>query len=188
MRAVNAVAESARRTSAGRQPGLEYNSLMTNPLRLRPLHFVDIICDYGAGTEKFEPHSFGHALHLVADRILNDKDSLLEITLEADDVCRPCVHNVQGVCDNVIDRSFRPTAPLLMRDWDLLINRRWCERLRLAEGDRLTAREFCQRLRGRAGDITGIFPEIIDGRIAVKAKNLRAGIEKYLEPEAGGVK
>jgi len=161
---------------------------MKRIIHLRPLHFVDIICDYGAGTETFEPHPFGHALHRVAERILRDKDTLLEITLEADDVCRPCLHNISGVCDNVIDRSFRPTAPPLMRDWDRLINRRWCERLGMAEGDRLTAREFCQRLRRRAGDITAIFPEIVDDRIAVKAENLRAGIGKYLEPKAGGVK
>jgi hypothetical protein len=35
---------------------------------------------------------------------------------------------------------------------------------------------------------TSIFPEIIDDRTAVKAKNLRAGIGKYLGPGAGGVK
>lgn len=151
-------------------------------IRLRPLHFVDIICDYGAGTEEFAPHPDGHALHVVARRLLRDNETMLEITLEADDVCRPCVHNVGGACDNVIDRSFRPTAPPLMRDWDDLINRRWCARLGIGPGDRLTARELCQRLRDRAGNIADIFPEIIDDRIARKADNMRAGIRKYLDP------
>jgi hypothetical protein len=153
---------------------------------LRPLHFVDILCDYGAGTEIFAPHPYGHALHLVANRILGDKDTVLEITLEADDVCGPCVHNLKGVCDNVIDRSYRPTAPILMRDWDLLINRRWCERLGIAEGERYTARELCERLRDRAGEIREIFPEIIDDRVTLKARNMREGIRKYLGPEADG--
>lgn len=153
---------------------------MERPIRIRPLHFVDIVCDYGAGTEEFTPHPYGHAVHTVANIMLGDRDTLLEITLEPDDVCMPCVHNVDGVCDNVIDRSFRPTAPVLMRDWDLRINRRWCERLGIAEGDRYTARELCMRLRERAGDITELFPEIIDDRILTKEKNMREGIRKFL--------
>jgi len=154
---------------------------MEKIIYLRPLHFVDIICDYGAGTDEFTPHPYGHAIHIVANRILNDKESILEITFDPDDVCVPCSHNINGACDNVIDRSFRPSAPRLMRDWDLLVNQRWCERLKIKEGERYTARELCQRLRDRAGDITGIFPEIIDGRIALKDKNMREGIRKYLE-------
>ncbi|MHB9029763.1 MAG: hypothetical protein ACYC9O_13435 [Candidatus Latescibacterota bacterium] len=154
---------------------------MKEIVSIRPLHFVDIICDYGAGTDRFEPHSYGHAVHTVANRMLEDRDVLLEITLEPDDVCTPCSHNIDGVCDNLIDRSYRPSAPPLMRDWDLLINQRWCARLNMKEGDRFTARELCQRLRDYAGDITEIFPEILDGRIALKEKNMREGIRKFLE-------
>jgi len=156
---------------------------MEKIVHIRPLHFVDILCDHGAGKDIFAPHPFGHALHLFAGRIMGDKDTLLEITLDPDDVCKPCLHNRSGECDNVIDTSFRPTAPPLMRDWDLLINQRWCERLSIAEGERYTARELCLRLRDRAGDITGIFPEFIDNRAETKARNMREGIRKFLEPE-----
>lgn len=155
---------------------------MENVVHVRPLHFIDILCDYGAGKDVLAPHPYGHALHLVAARILSDKDTLLEITLEPDDVCRPCLHNRGGECDNVIDTSFRPAAPPRMRDWDLLINRRWCARLSIAEGERYTARMLCERLRDRAGDIRDIFPEFIDDRAETKAKNMRAGIRKFLEP------
>ncbi len=153
---------------------------MDDVIFIRPLHFVDIICDYGAGVDEFTPHPYGHAIHLVANRMLRDRDTLLEITLEPDDVCKPCSHNVDGVCDNTIDRSYRPDAPPLMRDWDLLINRRWCERLGIREGERYTARELCALLRDRAGDIRSVFPEILDGRTAVKEKNMREGIRKFL--------
>jgi len=153
---------------------------MNDVIRIRPLHFVDIICDYGSGVDEFQPHPYGHAVHTVANRMIRDKETLLEITLEPDDVCIPCVHNVNGVCDNVLDRSFRPSAPPMMRDWDFLINTRWCERLGIAEGDRYTARELCERLRDRAGDITELFPEFTDNRATVKAKNLAAGVKKFL--------
>jgi hypothetical protein len=89
---------------------------MNDIISIRPLHFVDILCDYGAGTDRFEPHPYGHAVHTVANRMLDDKDVMLEITLAPDDVCTPCSHNIEGVCDNNIDRSFRPSAPPLMRD------------------------------------------------------------------------
>ena len=154
---------------------------MEDVILIRPLHFVDIICDYGAGTERFEPHPYGHAVHIVANRMLDNKDTLLQITWDADDVCTPCIHNINGVCDNFIDRSYRPAAPPLMRDWDLLINQRWSKRLNIKEGDIFTAKELCERLRDRAGDITGIFPEILDNRIETKEKNMRKGIGKFLE-------
>lgn len=154
---------------------------MNDPIRIRPLHFVDILCDYGAGTEVFEPHPFGHAVHTVANQMIADRDTPLEITLEPDAICIPCVHNVDNLCDNLLDRTARPTAPVLMRDWDLAINQRWCKRLGLAEGDRLTARQFAERLRDRRGDINEIFPEFIDNRIEIKARNLTEGIRKFLQ-------
>lgn len=147
---------------------------------IRPLHFVDILCDYGAGVDVFTPHAFGHALHTVANRFIADPEIMLEITFDADEVCGPCVHNIDGVCDNTLDRSYRPSAPVMMRDWDLMINRRWCERLAIHPGDRLTARTFGELLRDRRGDITELFPEILDDRILTKEKNLKEGIRKLL--------
>lgn len=154
---------------------------MEDVIRIRPLHFVDILCDYGAGTDVFEPHPFGHAVHTVANDFLKNKDRMLEITLEPDAVCIPCVHNVGNVCDNLLDRTGRPSAPVMMRDWDLAINQRWCARLGIGEGERYTARQLVERLRDRKGDINDIFPEILDNRIKIKAVNLDKGIEKFLK-------
>lgn len=147
---------------------------------IRPLHFVDIICDYGSGIDEFQPHPFGHGVHVIANQMIKDKDTLLEITLDPDDVCRTCVHNIAGVCDNIIDRSYRPSCPPLMRDWDLIVNKRYCERLGIAEDDRFTARQLCERIRDRMGDITELFPEFLDDRATIKAKNLAAGVRKFL--------
>ncbi len=157
---------------------------MTNVIRIKPHHFVDIITGFGAGT-RFEPHPYGHAVHTVARHILENRDVLLEMELGADDICKPCIHNIDGLCDDTIDISFRPTAPPAKREWNLLIDRRWCERLSFKQGDRLAARQFCERLRDHAGDITDIYREIQADRTADRTVNLKEGIDKFLK-SAGG--
>jgi len=155
---------------------------MSDVIRIKPHHFVDILRALGQGQTTFEPHPYGHDLHTVAHRLMRDRDTLLEMELDDDDICRPCRHNVDGRCDDTIDTSFRPEAPRSKREYNLLIDRRWCRRLGLAPGDRLTAREFCTRLRPLAGDITDIYREIPADRTAQRAAALQAGIEKYLAP------
>ena len=156
---------------------------MSELIRIKPHHFVDILCSFGDGQRTFEPHPYGHAVHTVSLRILEDPDVLLEMDLGADDICRPCKHNIGGLCDDVIDTSYRPAAPRSKRESNILLDRRWCERLGLAQGDRLTAREFARRIRDLAGDITGIYLEIPRDRTARRAASLAKGIAFILGEE-----
>ena len=160
---------------------------MQKVILIRPLHFIDILRDFGAGVTDFEPDPSGNGLHIVAEKLLNNRDILLAITLDPDDVCKPCKHNINGICDEDLDRTHRPSAPCLMRDWDLLINQRWCERLEIRQGDRFTARELCERLRDRAGDIKNIYREIVDSSSvpdwlspSKRTFNLKKGIKRFL--------
>ena len=148
-------------------------------IRIKPHHFVDIIASYGRG-EKVEPHPYGHAVDTLTERILARRDIMLVAELGADNICGPCKHNVNGVCDDVIDTSYRPKAPPRKQDWNLLIDRRWCERLSLLPGERLTARQFCERLRDRAGDITDIYRKIPAEMTAERRKALREGVQRFL--------
>jgi hypothetical protein len=100
--------------------------------------------------------------------------------LGADDICAPCIHNVAGLCDDVIETSYRPQAPSAKREWNLLIDRRWCARLDIRPGDRLSARALAQRIRDRAGDITDIYNEIPPGPTAERMRKLSKGIERFL--------
>jgi hypothetical protein len=154
---------------------------MKTAIRIKPHHFIDIVTAFGGGQASFEPHPHGHALHAVAALILRDPDILLEMELGADDICAPCKHNIAGLCDDTIDTSYRPTAPSSKREWNLLIDQRWCERLKIGQAGRLTAREFCERLQNLAGDITGIYREIPAHLTADRARKLRAGIAKLLQ-------
>ncbi len=153
---------------------------MGDPIRIKPHHFVDIITGLGAGQTTFEPHPYGHAVHIVAERLIQDRDVLLQMELGADDICGPCIHNIDGRCNDTIDTSYRPAAPASKQEWNLLIDRRWCERLGLQQGDTMSAREFVERLRDRAGDITDIYREIPADLTADRARKLTQGIEAYL--------
>lgn len=149
-------------------------------IRIKPHHFIDIITSFSEDNLTFTPSPYGHAVHTVSEQILNNHDILLEMELGADDICAPCKHNINGLCDDIIDISFRPKAPSSKREWNLIIDRRWCERLNLQQGDRLTAKEFCQRLLNYAGDITDIYREIPAKSTAERHRKLMTGIKKFL--------
>ncbi len=149
-------------------------------IRIKPHHFIDVVRDFGRGRTAFEPHPYGHAVHAVAERLWRERDVMLEMELGADAICEPCVHNVGGLCDDTIDTSFRPAAPASKREYNLLIDRRWCARLGLAQGERLTARAFCERLAERMRDIADIYRENPPERVAERATALRAGIDLFL--------
>jgi hypothetical protein len=153
---------------------------MADVIRIKPHHFIDIITASGRGQTAFKPHPYGHAVHTVAAQILRGPDVVLEIELGADDICQPCKHNIDGLCDDTIETSFRPAAPASKRAWNLLIDERWCERLGLEQGDRLTARAFCERLRDRMGEITDIYREVPRERTATRARDLATGITGFL--------
>jgi hypothetical protein len=155
-------------------------------LYIKPHHFVDIITSYGGGNVAVTPHPYGHDVHRVTALILDNHDIILSIELGADDICKPCIHNINGLCDDTIDTSYRPEAPTLKREWNLLIDCRWCRRLSIIQDDRMSARELCEHLRDNAGDITDIYREIPAHLTAERARKLNEGIKKYLISKLSG--
>jgi hypothetical protein len=149
-------------------------------IAIKPHHFIDILTIFGAGQTEFQPHPYGHAVHSIAREILASPDIDLCIEFGADEICRPCRHNLGGHCEDTIDTSFRPLAPGSKREYNLLLDQRWSERLGLRPGDQLTAREFCLRLLERMGDITDIYRETPADRTAERQEKLRQGVVKFL--------
>lgn len=150
-------------------------------ITIKPHHFVDILTAFGDGCVDSQPHPYGHAVHSVTKEILSNRDLLLRLEFGADDICQPCRHNVNGLCDDTIDTSFRPAAPKSKREWNLIIDRRWCERLGVGQNDQLTAREFCLRIRNCAGEIGDIYREIPSDRTAERQAKLQKGVAAFLE-------
>jgi hypothetical protein len=73
-------------------------------MQLRPHHILDIISDHGKGKE-YQPHSYGHSLHIVAPELLSNLDKEIKLVLTADDICRGCEHLVRdGKCKDVLSQ------------------------------------------------------------------------------------
>ena len=150
-------------------------------IAIKPHHFVDIVTAFGDGCVEFQPHPYGHAVHSAAKEILANRDVNLRIEFGADDICHPCRHNVDGLCDDTIDTSFRPQAPRSKREYNLFVDQRWAQRLGVQQDDQLTAREMCSSIRDCAGDISDIYREIHADRTAERQAKLQSGVAKFLE-------
>lgn len=60
---------------------------------------------------------YGHDVHTVMRKAINNPDTLLRMELGADDKFTPCVHNKNGKCQDVIDITFRPLALSSKREY-----------------------------------------------------------------------
>jgi hypothetical protein len=121
-------------------------------IRIRPHHLLDILCDDGRG-ERFAPHEYGHALHLVAPRLLDDPDQTAAFVIAADDICAPCRHLRAGVCGDTMIRNGGPASKQAYND-DL--DRRLWDFLGLERGSRMTVREFCAMVESRLDGIAAV--------------------------------
>ena len=153
---------------------------MNATIAIKPHHFVDILTDIGGGTTSWEPHPYGHAVHTVAGALLANRDATVRIELGADDICAPCVHNVDGVCVDTIDTNYRPQAPSSKQAWNRTIDLRLFERLGLEEGTRLSAEAFCRIARNRLGDLYDIWREVPRPMTDDRQQKLMRGIARYL--------
>ncbi len=71
-------------------------------MQLRPHHILDIISDHGLGIE-YQPHPYGHSLHIVAPDLLSNLDLKIKLVLKADDICKGCKHLMSdGKCNDVL--------------------------------------------------------------------------------------
>ena len=71
-------------------------------MQLRPHHILDIISGHGKGIE-YQPHSYGHSLHIVAPKLLSNLDIKIKLVLQADDICKGCEHLLpDGKCNDVL--------------------------------------------------------------------------------------
>jgi len=112
-------------------------------MRARPHHLIDIICQYGAGTP-FRPHAYGHAVHTVAERVIADPEIAIEFGIGADDICAPCVHLVNGRCNDIVS-SLDP--PASKQDYNDALDQRLLDFLGMSEGQTMTFREYLAVLR-----------------------------------------
>ena len=122
-------------------------------IKLRPHHLLDIITTYGH-SGPFGPHPYGHAVHIVAKRILCDTNLQVELVVGADDICRPCKHlGPDGLCDDVLAQL---DPPMPKQEYNDDLDRRLLAYLGLAPGAVMTVRQFLQAVSEKTPGIEAI--------------------------------
>jgi hypothetical protein len=120
---------------------------------LRPHHLLDILRDYGYGI-RCEPHEYGHALHVVAERVMADPDREVEFVVAADDICRPCRNlRADGSCADTMERDGKTVSKQIYND---ALDRRLWTHLGLEKTNRMTAREFFRLVAERLDGIEDV--------------------------------
>lgn len=153
----------------------------TLKIKIKPHHFIDIITSFSTDRIILGPHDYGHNVHSVSKTILENRDTLLEIDLGADDICKPCIHNMDGICDDVLDNSNRPKVPQLKREWNLILDKRWCKKLKIDQGEIISALDFCKLLITGSNNLLEIYHENNRENTLEREIKLKKGLKKYLE-------
>jgi len=65
----------------------------------------------------------------------------------------------RDICDETIDASYRPDAPASKREWNLLIDQRWCTRLPVQHAEMITPAELCRRVSAAIDMLPEIYHE-----------------------------
>ncbi len=149
-------------------------------IKIKPHHFIDIITSFYADRVILKPHYYYHNVHSISKTILENRNTLLEIDLGVDDICKPCIHNINGVCDDMLDISNRPKVPPLKREWNLILDTRWCERLKIDQGTIISVLEFCMLLEEGANNLLEIYKENKREYTIEREIHLKKGLKKYL--------
>lgn len=108
-------------------------------IRLRPHHILDIVRNIGH-ERKIEPHPFGHDLHVVTNKIIEDIDQQLFLVVGADDICIPCTKlNADGICIDILPQCDDKPSKQKYND---TLDQNVLNYLDLKEGASLTVREY----------------------------------------------
>jgi hypothetical protein len=83
---------------------IKENQLELFDMKLRPHHILDIVTDFG-NNQQYQPHPYGHSLHIVAPKLLSDLNLKIKLIIGADDVCTGCTHLMpDGKCNDVLSQ------------------------------------------------------------------------------------
>jgi hypothetical protein len=159
------------------------SSMDENEILIKPHHFVDILAAFGEGQLSYSPHPYGHALHVAARRILEQRDAQLHLTTEADAICAPCRYNRDGRCADAMPTRYAgfPRVPSGKQEWNSLIDTRWCRELEIRPGDTFPAAELCRRVWAIRRRLPRIYCELPRRLVSDLRQRLGKGITLFLE-------
>ncbi len=102
---------------------------------------MDIISAFGKGIE-YQPHPYGHSLHIVAPRLLSNLDLKIKLVLNADDICEGCEHLLpDGKCKDVLAQLTPSPSKQAYND---VLDSRLFDDLSIEPDSEITTREYLE--------------------------------------------
>ncbi len=145
-------------------------------IRIKPHHFLDILRDIGA-ERVWEPHPYGHAVHLVGESLFRDPHQEIQLVLGIDDICEPCRNNENGVCTDWTDS---PGYRIRKEDWNRRIDERILRILRMKEGETMSAVDYARTALEHLEELRPVWREAPAEKTDQRMQNLSRGLAMYL--------
>jgi len=147
---------------------------------MKPHHFFDIIKLHGSGLDNFVPDlNFRHDFYKIGNKILENKETVLKLTIYDDEICKPCrCIDDKGIC---VDGISHIEGIHSKDDWNKILDKRMMELTNLSEGHEIKAIDFCKLLKTFENLTFNVWAEE-NPEIQVKRDGFfKAGVEKYLK-------
>lgn len=142
---------------------------------IRIHHFFDIIRDYGQNSH-FKPNrEYGHSLHIIAEKIINDAVMPMKIVVGADSVCRGCIHLAQGKCNDVIEKPGFTTKD----GYNNYIDNKILDFCGIREDNVYTPRELCALSKEYLDNIFDIYHLNDKEHTEKRKENAIKGLSQY---------
>ena len=147
-------------------------------MKIKPHHFLDIIKLYGSGIDEFKPdEKYGHDFYRIGNNILRNKQANLVLSIEGDDICKPCRFNKDGKCIDVLENNRSKN------ELNKLLDQKILEYLELKENSEITVTNFSILIKEKL--ISKIFsiysePAFSKEQTLARFKNLTDGLDRYI--------
>lgn len=144
---------------------------------IKPHHFIDIIKLYGTGIKTFIPDKeMGHDFYKVANMIISNPNIELNLTIEADDICKPCKMCENNICVDGVDFKGYNSKDM----YNKTIDRRLIDVLNLEIDKLYSAKDLCQIILENHEEIFNVWREE-NNTITVRRNSMFAlGAKQYL--------
>lgn len=151
-------------------------------ITIKPHHFMDIIKLYGSGIDVFVPDErMQHDFYKVANEIIDNPQVQLLLTIEADDICQPCIQCVNGICDDGLPETL---GNIKKDNYNKRLDQRLIDYLHLNLKEEYTALQLCRMMYENKDVIFQVWLEEDDCLTNRRYELFDLGAKRYLKEQA----
>ena len=142
---------------------------------------MDIIKLYGSGIDVFVPdEKMQHDFYKIANEIIKNPQVKLSLTIDADDICQPCVQCINGICDDELPKTL---GNIKKDDYNKRLDQRLIDYLQLNLKEQYTALSLCRIMYEKKDIIFKVWLEEDDKITQRRFELFQLGAKKYLKEQ-----